>query len=211
MMYWSTLDFSVLQFLPAFTLTRVHQVSDAIQPSHPLLPPFPPAFSLSQHQGLFQGVGSLQQVAKILELQHQSFQWMFTVDFLSDWLVWSPCCPRTLKSLLFSTTVLRHLLALNLFYCPAPTSTHDYWKATIALTICTFVTKWSLWNINKSLCDKTRLLCLQFCDWEVSSCSGLSSPLKCTHIPPGLSKPLWGFCSCNLILRLLLVWNPKFQ
>ena len=43
-----------------------------------------------------QWVGSLHQVAKVLEfqLQHQSFQWIFRVDFLYDWLVWSPCCPR---------------------------------------------------------------------------------------------------------------------
>ena len=56
--------------------TNVHQVSDAIQPSHPLSTPSPPAFNFSQHQGLFQGVSSLHQVAKVLEfqLQHQSFQ-----------------------------------------------------------------------------------------------------------------------------------------
>ena len=58
--------------------------SDAIQPSHPLLSPSPPAFNLSQHQGLFQWVGSSHQVAKVLEfqLQHQSFQWIFRTDFL---------------------------------------------------------------------------------------------------------------------------------
>ena len=56
-------------------LIHVHWIGDAIQPSHLLLFPSPPAFSLSQHQGLFQGVGSLHQVAKVLEfqLQHQSF------------------------------------------------------------------------------------------------------------------------------------------
>ena len=62
--------------------THVHQVSDAIQPSHPLSSPSPPAFNLSQRQGLFQGVSSSQQVAKVLELQHQSFQWIFRIDFL---------------------------------------------------------------------------------------------------------------------------------
>ena len=46
-----------------FTQTHVHWVSDAIQPSHPLLSPSPPAFNLSQHQGLFQWVSSLHQVA----------------------------------------------------------------------------------------------------------------------------------------------------
>ena len=57
--------------------THVHRVSDAIQPSHSLLSPSPPALNLSQHQGLFQWVSSLHQVAKVLEfqLQHHSFQW----------------------------------------------------------------------------------------------------------------------------------------
>ena len=73
---------------------HVHWVSDAIQPSHPLLPPSPPVFNLSQHQSLFQWVNSLHQMAKVLGLQLQSFQWILGIDFLSVWLVESPCCPR---------------------------------------------------------------------------------------------------------------------
>ena len=70
--------------LPQFTQTHVHWVGDGIQPTHPLSSALSPAFNLSQNQGLFQWVGSLHQVAKVLEfqLQHQSFQWtfrMFTV------------------------------------------------------------------------------------------------------------------------------------
>ena len=82
--------------LPEFSQTHVHWVSDAIQPSHPLSPPSPPAFNLSQYQGLFQWVSSLHQVAKGLEfqLQHQPFQCIFRTDFLWDWLVGSPCSPR---------------------------------------------------------------------------------------------------------------------
>ena len=59
--------------------THVHQVSDAIQSSHPLSLPSPPALNISQHQGLFQCVSSLHQMASILEfqLQHHSFQWIF--------------------------------------------------------------------------------------------------------------------------------------
>ena len=69
--------------LPELAQTHVHRVSDAIQPSHPLSSS-PPAFNLSQHQGLFQRVTSLIQVAKVLELQlqHQSSQWIFRTDFL---------------------------------------------------------------------------------------------------------------------------------
>ena len=72
----STPGFPVLHHLPEFAQTRVHQVSDAIQPSHPLLPPSPPTCNLSQRQSLFQSVRSLHQVANVLEfqLQHQSFQ-----------------------------------------------------------------------------------------------------------------------------------------
>ena len=80
----STLGFSVHHQLPEPTQTHVHWVSDAIQPSHPLLSSSPPIFNLSQHQGLFQWVSSPQQEAKVLEfqLQHQSFQWIFRTGFL---------------------------------------------------------------------------------------------------------------------------------
>ena len=79
----STPGFFVLHHLPELAQTHVHWVGDAIQPSHPLSSPSP-AFTLSQHQGLFQWVSSWQQVAKVLELQfqHQSFQWIFRIDFL---------------------------------------------------------------------------------------------------------------------------------
>ena len=67
--------FPVLHYLLEFAQTHVHWVSDAIQPSHPLSLPSLPALNLSQHQSLFQWVGSSHQVAKLLELQfqHQSF------------------------------------------------------------------------------------------------------------------------------------------
>ena len=73
--------FPVLHYLLEFAQTHAHWVGDAIQPSHPLSPP---ALNLSQHQGLFQWTEFLHQVAKVLELQiqHQSFQWIFRVDFL---------------------------------------------------------------------------------------------------------------------------------
>ena len=73
---------SVHHLLPESTQTHVHQVGNAIQPSHPLSSPSPPTLNLSQHQGLFQWVSSLHQVAKILEfqLQHQSFQWTPRTD-----------------------------------------------------------------------------------------------------------------------------------
>ena len=89
-------SFPIHHQLPGLAQTHVHQVSDAIQPSHPLSLPSPPAFNHSQHQGLFEWVSSLHQVARVLEfqLQHQSFQWIFRTDFLSDRLVGPPCSPR---------------------------------------------------------------------------------------------------------------------
>ena len=84
--------FPVRHYVPELSQAHVHWVSDAIQPSHPLLSPSP-VFYLSQHQGLFKWVCCLHQVAKILELQlqHQSFQWIFRVDcrtlhILSLWI-----------------------------------------------------------------------------------------------------------------------------
>ena len=72
----STPGFPVHHQPPELAQTHGHQVGDAIQPSHSLSSPSPPAFNPSQHQGLFQGVSSSHQVAKVSEfqLQHQSFQ-----------------------------------------------------------------------------------------------------------------------------------------
>ena len=76
--------FPVDHQLSELAQTHVHRVGDAIQPSHPLSSPSPPAFNLSQHQSLFKWVSSSHQVAKVLEfqLQHESFQWIFRIDFL---------------------------------------------------------------------------------------------------------------------------------
>ena len=70
--------------LPELAQTHVRQVSYAIQPSHLLSFPSPPAFNLSQHQGLLKWACSLHQVAKVLEFQfqHQPFQWIFRNSFL---------------------------------------------------------------------------------------------------------------------------------
>ena len=80
----STPSLPVQHQLPEFTETYVQWVSDAIQPSHPLLPPSPPAPNPSQHQSLFQWVNSSHEVAKVLEfqLQHQSFQRTSRTDLI---------------------------------------------------------------------------------------------------------------------------------
>ena len=68
-MNFSTPGLPLHHQLPEFTQTPVHRVSDAIQPSHPLLSPSAPAPNRSQHQSLFQGVNSLHEVAIVLEFQ----------------------------------------------------------------------------------------------------------------------------------------------
>ena len=68
----STPGFPVLHYLPEFAQTHGHWVGDAIQPSHPLSSPSPPAPNLSQHQGLFQRAGPLHQGAEVLELNSAS-------------------------------------------------------------------------------------------------------------------------------------------
>ena len=118
--------------LPKPTQTHVHQVGDAIQPSHLLLSPSPPAFDLPQHQDLFKWVSSSHQVAKVLEfqLQHQSFQWIFKTDFLEDWLVWSLSSPRdSQESSPSSQFKSINSLVLSFLYRPTLTSLHDYWKS----------------------------------------------------------------------------------
>ena len=125
----STPSFPILHHLPELAQTHVHWVGDAIQPSHPLLSPSPPAFSLSQHQGLFQWVSSLHEVAKVLELQlqHQSFQWTFRIDLPLDWLIWSPCCPRdSQESSPAPQFKSINSSALSFLYGPTLTSICDY-------------------------------------------------------------------------------------
>ena len=80
----STPGLPVHHQLPELTQTHVRWVGDAIQPSHPVLFASPPAFRHSQHHSLFQWVSSSHEVAKVLEFQllYQSFQWIFSTDFL---------------------------------------------------------------------------------------------------------------------------------
>ena len=81
--------FPVHHQLPESTQTHAHRVGDAIQSSHPLSSPSPPAPNPSQHQGLFQWVNSSHEVVKVLELQlqHQSYnEHPGLISFRMDWL-----------------------------------------------------------------------------------------------------------------------------
>ena len=100
--------------LPELTQTHVHWVSEAIQPSHPLSSFSPPAFNLSQHQGLFQWASSVYQVAKVLELQiqRQAFQWVFRVCIYQFSSVQSLSCVWLLGP---------HGMQKTRLPCPSPT------------------------------------------------------------------------------------------
>ena len=83
---WTAAQLASLSFTISQSLLKFMSIESVMLPNkpHPLPPPSPFAFNLSQHQGLFQWVSSLHQVAKVLEfqLQHQSFQWIFRTEFL---------------------------------------------------------------------------------------------------------------------------------
>ena len=98
---WITEHLLVYHQLLELTQTHVHQVSDAIQPSHLLLSPSPPVLNASQHQGLFQWVKSSHEVAKVLEFQPQHLR-------LSSCLI-----PEILPSFIYSTLGLFFLLWLS--------------------------------------------------------------------------------------------------
>ena len=121
---------SVHYKLPELTQTHAHWVGDAVQPSHPLLSPPPPAPNPSQHQGLFQWVNSSHEVTKVLEfqLQHQSFRWTLGTYLLQDGLVGSPCSPRDSQESSPTPQFKSINFSVSFLYSPTLTSIHDHWK-----------------------------------------------------------------------------------
>ena len=120
---------TVFHCLPEFDQVHVHCIGDAVQPAHPPMPTSS-TLNLSQHQGLIQWVVCSHQMTKILELQlqHQSFQWIFRVDLPSYSLVWS-CCPRDFQESSPASQFRRiNFLTFCLLYGPALTSIHDHWE-----------------------------------------------------------------------------------
>ena len=136
----STPGFPVLHYLPEFAQIHVHWVGQAIQPSHPLLPASPPPINTSQYEGLLQWVSSSHQGVKVLELQHPSNEYSGFISFRIDWFD-ILAVQETLKSLLQHHNSKASILCTQ----PSlPSNSHICtWllEKTIALAICTFVSK----------------------------------------------------------------------
>ena len=127
----STQGFPVHRQLLELTQTHVHRVSDAIQPPHPLLFWSPPAFNLSQHQGLFQWVSSSHQVAKVIRASAlasvlpMNIQDLFPLGLIGLISLLSKGISRV-----FSSTIIQNhqFFSTPFLYGPTLTSVHDYWK-----------------------------------------------------------------------------------
>ena len=128
---------------PGVYPTHVHRVSDAIQPSYPLLSPSPPALTLSQHQRPFKWVSFSHQVGKVLEfqLQHQSFsEHLGLISFRMDWLALL-VVQGTRKSLLQHHSSKASILRRSAFFIVQLLHPYMTTGETIALTRWTFVDK----------------------------------------------------------------------
>ena len=142
-MHCSTPGFPVLPCpIPQFVQTRIHWVSDAIQPSHFLSFSSSPVLNLSQHQGLFQWVCYLKQVAKVLKLFSisPSYEYSGLISFRIDWLDLL-AVQRTLKSLLQYHISKASILWHSAFLTVQLSHPYVTTGKTIALTWHTFVGK----------------------------------------------------------------------
>ena len=130
--------FLVLQYLPEFAQTHVHWIGDAIHPSHSLSSPSPSAFSLSQHQGLFQWVGSLNQVGQSIgaSVLPRNIQGWFPLVLLVLLVV-----QGTLKSILQRHSSKASILRHSAFFIVQLSHPYMTIGQTIALTRQTFVGK----------------------------------------------------------------------
>ena len=133
--------FLVLHYFPEFAQTHAHWISDAIQPSHPLSSPSPPAFNLSQNQGLFKWVSSSHKVTKVLEFSFNispSNEHPGLISFRMDWLDLL-AVQGTLKSLLQQHSSKAPILLCSAFFIVQLSHPYLTTRKTIALTRWTFV------------------------------------------------------------------------
>ena len=140
-MDYSTPGFPVHHQLLELPQTHMHRVSDAIQPSHPLSSPLPPAFNLSQYQGLFQGVSFSHQVDWSLSFSiSPSSEYSGLISLRMDWLDLL-AVQGTLKSLLQHHSSKAPILWGSAFFIVQLSHPYMTTGKTIALTRWTFVDK----------------------------------------------------------------------
>ena len=140
----STVGLPVHNQLPEFTQTHVHRVGDAIQSSHPLSSPSPPAFNLSQHQGLCKN----ESVLCIRWPKYWSFSFSISlsnehpglISFRMDWLDLL-AIQGTLKSLLQHHSSKASILWCSAFFIVQFSEPYTTTGKTISLTRWTFVGK----------------------------------------------------------------------
>ena len=118
------LGFPLHHQYPELAQTHVHRVGDAIQPSHSLSSPSPPAFNLSQHQGLFQCISPSHQVAKVLELSASASVLPINSQ---DWFSLGLRVQVTQQSSPPPQFKNINSSALSFLYGPTLTSIHDSW------------------------------------------------------------------------------------
>ena len=215
----STPGFPVLHYLLGFAQIHVHWVSDAIQPSHPLLPPAP-TLNLSQHQGLFQWVSSLHQVAKVLELQLQlqSLQWYSgLISFRIDWFDLL-AIQGTLKSLLQHHSSKAWIIWHSAFFTVQLSHPYVTTGKTVALTIWIFVS-----NVMSLLFNMLSRFVIAFLprseclliSWLQSPSAVIMEPKKIKSVtvstfPPSICHEVMGPAAMILIF-LMLSFKPAFS
>ena len=126
----STPSLPVHHQLPELAQAHVHRVGDAIQPSHPLLSPSPPAFNLSQNQGLFQWVSFYIRWPKYRSFNFSispSNEYSGLIPIRIDWF-WSPCLRDSQESSPTPQFKRINSSALRFLHSPTLTSIHDHWK-----------------------------------------------------------------------------------
>ena len=219
-MNYSTPGLPVHHQLLEFTETHVHRVSDAIQPSYPLLSPSPLAPNPSQHQSLFQWVNSLHEVAKILEfqLQHRpSNEHPGLISFRIDWLDLLTV-QGTLKSLLQHHSSKASILWRSASFTVQLSHPYMTTGKTIALTQRTFVGKVMslLFNMLSRLViaflPKSKCLLIS---WLQSSSAVILEPPKIksdtvSTVSPSISHKVMG-PDAMILVFWMLSFKPTFS
>ena len=128
---WTTACQASLSFTISQSLLKLMSI-EPMMPSNHLVLCHPFSSSVFPSIRVFSNESALHhQVAKVLELQlqHQSFQWIFRIDFFSDWLVWPPCSPRdSQESSPAPQFESINSLVLSFLYGPTLTAIHYYWR-----------------------------------------------------------------------------------